>query len=136
MFARQINDFETHTYAKPETTFLFSSNLLLKLKQYKKITLFLWHFFFLFHIFFSWGTIFFLFVFDFFFFEQIQQNKMHPHTCLLVYYHTNQNPKHKNTRSHYHRLANINKTRVRWCGWTKETANECLVQKGIPKVRV
>ena len=100
MFARQINDFETHTYAIPETTFLFSSNLLLKIIQ--EITLFLWHFFFHF-FFFSWGTLFLLFVFDFFFFEQLQQNKMHPHTCLLV--HTI-HPKHKNTRSHYHCLAN------------------------------
>jgi hypothetical protein len=31
-FARQINDFETHTYATTETTSLFSSNLLLKFK--------------------------------------------------------------------------------------------------------
>ena len=105
MFARQINDFETHTYAKPETTFLFSSNLLLK--QYKKITLFLWHFFF-FHIFFfsfleELYSFFLFLIFFLSFFEQIQQNKMHPPTCLLV--HTI-HPKHKNIRSHYHRLAN------------------------------
>ena len=117
---------------------LFSSNLLLKIQQNNSIFGISLSFLFFFSIFFFFEEFIpsFYFWFFFFFFEQIQQNKMIPHTCLLVYYHTNQNPKHKNTRSHYHRLANINKTRVRWCGWTKETANECLVQKGIPKVRV
>ena len=121
MFARQINDFETHTYAIPVTTFLFSSNLLLKIIQENNsifdISLSDIFFFLSFLFFFSLRNFIPSFCFFFLsFFEQIQQNKMHPHTCLLVYYHTNQNPKHKNTRSHYHRLANINKTRVRWCG--------------------
>ncbi len=112
MFARQINDFETHTYAIPETTFLFSSNLLLNLKQENNSIFgisFSGIFFSFFSIFFFFEEFIPSFYFWFFFlsfFEQLQQNKMHPHTCLLVYYHTNQNPKHKNTRSLYHCLAN------------------------------
>ena len=69
---------------------LFSSNLLLKIIQENN--------------FIPSFCFFYIYIYFFSFFEQIQQNKMHPHTCLLVYYHTN--PKHKNTRSHYHRLAN------------------------------
>ena len=110
---------------------LFSSNLLLKIIQ--ENTLFL-EFLFLTFFFFSFFFLeelysFFLFLI---FFSLNKYNKINtpPHLPYGIY-HTN--PKHKNIRSHYHRLANINKTRVRWCGWTKETANECLVQKGILK---
>ena len=112
MFARQINDFETHTYAIPETTLIFLQPFIENKTIQQNNSIFgislSFLFFFLFYFFFLWGIYsFFLFLILFFsFFEQIQQNKMHPHTCLLVYYHTNQNPKHKNTRSHYHRLAN------------------------------
>ena len=93
---------------QPKQLSLFSSNLLLKLN-----TLF---FFFLFFSFlFSISIFFFLrnfipsFYFWFFFFSLNKYNTkiMHPHTCLLVGYQTN--PKQKDTRSHYHRLANTTK---------------------------
>ena len=118
---------------------LFSSNLLLKLIQENNSIFVVFFFFFFstffFLFFFSWGILFLLFISDFFFLSLNKYNKINtpPHLPFDI---NQTKPKHKNIRSHYHRLANINKTRVRWCGWTKEKANECLVQKGIPKVRV
>ena len=83
--------------------FLILLQPFIEIKTIQEITLFLW--FFSFPLFFLRNFIpSFCFWFFFSFFEQIQQNKIHPHTCLLVYYHIN--PKQKNTRSHYHRLAN------------------------------
>ena len=72
---------------------LFSSNLLLKIIQVNKITLFLWYFFFLFlfHIFFflrNFIPSFYFWIFFFSFFEQIQQNKYTP--TLAFWYNTKQ----------------------------------------------
>ena len=124
MFARQINDFETHTYAIPGTTFLSSSNLLLKIKQENNS---LFGIFLSFYFFFEELIPSFCF---WFFFNKYNKIKCTP---TLAFWYIPYKPKRKNIRSHYHRLANINKTRVKWCGWTKETANEWSVQKGFLK---
>ena len=134
MFARQINDFETRTYAITETTFLFSSNLLLKLNtiQAKQITLFL-AFFFLSHFFFSkelYSFSLFFFSSPLFFFYNYNKNKMLPHTCFLVLLYNFRSKEHKKSLS---LSCKHNKTRMRWCGWTKEMTNEWSVQKGFLK---
>ena len=88
---------------------LFSSNLLLKLKQYNKITSFLWHFFFLFHFFFSFfflEELYSFFLFLKFFFSLNKYNKIKYTPTLAFWYTTIQIRNIKNIRSHYHRLAN------------------------------
>ena len=131
MFARQINDFETHTYAIPETTFLFSSNLLLNIIQEYNSIFFFCIFFLLF---------FFLrnFIPSFCFWFFFSSNKYEKIKCTptLAFWYITIQSEAKGHKKSLSSSCKHNKTRVRWCGWTKETANECLVQKGIPKVRV
>ena len=110
---------------------LFSSNLLLKIIQENNSIFGISLSFFFFLFFFSLRNLFLLFISDFFFFEQLQQNKSHPHTCLLVYYHTN--PKHKNIRSHYHRLANTVKQGWNGVGEQKKRLMSDQFKRGFLK---
>jgi hypothetical protein len=66
----------------------------------------------------------------FFFFYNYNKNKMLPHTCLLVLLYNSRSKEHKKSLS---LSCKHNETRVRWCGWTKEMANEWSVQKGFLK---
>ena len=133
MFARQINDFETYTYATTETTSYSPPTFYWKLNtiQAKQITLFL-AFFFLSHFFFSkepYSFSLFFFSSPLFFFNY-NKKKMLPHTCLLVT--TIQFPKQR-TQEVTIIVLQTHETKVRWCGWTKKTANEWSVQKGFQK---
>ena len=135
MYARQINDFETHTYATRETTFLFSSNLLLNSKTIQENNSFffflLFFFFFLFQLSFSPFQHF----FRSFIFFWTNTTKI-KYTPTLAFWYTTKQNRSKGHKKSLSSSCKHNETRVRWCAWTKEMANEWSIQKGIPKVHV
>ena len=113
MFARQINDFETYTYATTEITSYspptFYWNLNTIQENNSIFDIFLSFSFF----FFQRNFIPFLYFFFYIFFlnNYNKNNNTPPHLPFGNYYTF---PKQKDIRSHYHRLANISKQR--WDG--------------------